>query len=331
MPQVTTALVASGYIEVDVYLQPSEWVGYDMLEMSVAELTPHGIYTPIHEADYRNARVPDTAYTPTTPGATRLLQGKTIEMTVCGVPLSHTFSQANPYTLEEAADELTAALAPLASSECGNTSTLFVLSTNIGRSAMVQITGGTALADLGLLEGDKGYGRETRIRLGTQQTRYSFLDPYGTPTSFYKYRLVDSVSNTFGPWSDPISATAVPRLPFEQMILGYIRLVDATGAYVPNRQVIVTNSFTNKSVKPDVVVSGTYADVRTDKNGYAALYLVRGIEVTIAIHGTNMVRNITVPTDPAQQTFNMLGPDLGDQDAFSVAVPEIPYATRRTL
>jgi hypothetical protein len=59
--------------------------------------------------------------------------------------------------------------------------------------------------------------------------------------------------------------------------------------------------------------------------------LVRGTKITVAIAGTDIVRDIDVPTDAAVSSFNLLDPTKGTNDAFKVQVPVFEYAARRSL
>jgi hypothetical protein len=83
--------------------------------------------------------------------------------------------------------------------------------------------------------------------------------------------------------------------------------------------------------KSGALVSGNQLTALTDASGVASFSLVRGMTVEVAIDGTSLVRQITVPEDPAEGVFNLLDPAIGPDDYFRVKHPDIQYAYKRTL
>jgi hypothetical protein len=79
----------------------------------------------------------------------------------------------------------------------------------------------------------------------------------------------------------------------------------------------------------EMVVDFSDQRLHTDENGYCSLLLLRGVPVSVGIAGTALVRDITPPSDPTVQSFNLFDPSVGTDDAFSVQVPEINIAERQ--
>jgi hypothetical protein len=103
--------------------------------------------------------------------------------------------------------------------------------------------------------------------------------------------------------------------------------VRADGSPLINQEVRLHIGFTGQSFGDKTVAGG---DLRalTDDTGKAEFLLPRSQKVGVAITGTTLVRTITVPD---KDTFNLLDPDLADDDIFRVQVPDIVVAERRSL
>jgi hypothetical protein len=112
--------------------------------------------------------------------------------------------------------------------------------------------------------------------------------------------------------------------------IGYVDLTDMDGAPLEAREVRLYSRF-NGQLSNGRVVAGYSKNALTDANGHVEFILVRGLPLTAAIAGTNLVRDLVVPEDPTVTSFNLLDPALGKNDVFKVQVPNIPYATRRSL
>ena len=115
------------------------------------------------------------------------------------------------------------------------------------------------------------------------------------------------------------------------VVCGQLDLVGLDGRPLGNVEVSVYNAFRGELVEGKLVAGGQQAKI-TNQNGRVEFNLVRGTRVTVAISGTNIVRDIVVPTDPAVSIFQLLGadPPTGD-DHWKVQVPNLIYAERRSL
>jgi hypothetical protein len=115
------------------------------------------------------------------------------------------------------------------------------------------------------------------------------------------------------------------------MVRGFVDFVDANGNAKKNQEVLVYTRMDGTIIDGKVVVPSAPTRRLSDENGHVELQLVRGTSITIAVAGTDLVRDIDVPTDAAITSFNLLDPTKGTNDVFRVQVPNLEYATRRSL
>jgi hypothetical protein len=174
------------------------------------------------------------------------------------------------------------------------------------------------------------YGHDARIPLVHGQQLYTFIDLHGSSENFYKTRFRNSQTDSLSEFSAPFSVKVTVGVSPSKLIRGVVDLVDASGIPLANREVLVHNNYDGEMVD-GMNVAGSVKGRLTDAQGHVEFMLVRGMSVTVAIHGTSLVRDITVPTDPALACFNLLDPAIGTDDVFRVQVPELDYAVRRSF
>jgi hypothetical protein len=203
---------------------------------------------------------------------------------------------------------------------------LVVETTQVGGLVSFMIDNGDLAGATGLPLNEPSYGKQSHIPLIPDQIRYSFIDYFGSVAYYYKVRP-RGYHNIVGSFSDSISPLTIPRA--VETTLGYVQLVDGDGTALAFREVLVYSRFTGQLFNGRVV-AGYNTQKLTNKEGKAEFVLVRGLPITVAIAGTNLVRDLVVPTDPAVTAFNLLDPTLGSNDVFKVQVPNIPYAVRRS-
>jgi hypothetical protein len=111
------------------------------------------------------------------------------------------------------------------------------------------------------------------------------------------------------------------------MARGVLRLLDPAGRPLRRRRVLVLARMQSLRGDDTVIVTGTHSR-KTDDRGYVEFLLPRGLDVVVAVDGTNLVRDVRVPSDPTVESF----PLLGDEDeAFRVQVPTLSGAPRSHL
>jgi hypothetical protein len=262
-----------------------------------------------------------------------VLVGKTLELLVDELsPVNVTFTGTDPLTFGQAATQIQAqSLGLLTAFVLGPA--LIVQTVEPGAKAILRCVGGDAAPLLGLSTDELGslaFGRDARIVLISGQQDYGFVDPNGSPLFFYKTRFFNSVTRTVSAWSTPFHGLPRAGLSSAGLCRGYVDLVDMAGAPAAGQEVLVYNQFNGTQVENKTVVGGR-TRLLTDACGHAELLLVRGANVTVAIGGTTIVRDVPIPTDPTIQSLNLLSSANGSNDVFSVAVPVIPYAVRRSL
>lgn len=189
---------------------------------------------------------------------------------------------------------------------------------------------GDAAPSLGLVPGEERYGLDAWRRLAAGQLSYPFVDPRGAETDFYRVRLFDVLSTGLGRTYPPVPGALRGGLGSEHLIEGYCRLFDMTGRPVENALVSL---YASQRAYPPDGAAGIFpasVDTKTDRMGWARAQVVRGARLTLSISGTNLAREILVPTEG--QEFDLLDPSISvDADAYRVQVPNIVVGERRSL
>ena len=110
-----------------------------------------------------------------------------------------------------------------------------------------------------------------------------------------------------------------------------VNVVDITGSPLRGIGILLNNTYTVSTATIDSVVYGILGGdhiVRTNANGYAEVYLVRGAEIEVTIEGTPVRRIFTVPDS---DTFSLMSVVTGSNDPFTIVEPNVPSAPRSTL
>ncbi|WP_394831819.1 hypothetical protein LVJ94_35415 [Pendulispora rubella] len=144
--------------------------------------------------------------------------------------------------------------------------------------------------------------------------------------------LAQAYGSSLGPLGAVIGEhlSPAPLPPASAIVVGVVNLADESGAPLVNREVLVSGNMLGQSPDGKVLYVPGQRKLPTDKNGHAEFQLVRGLEVIVAVAGTEIRRNVVVPTNPEITEFNLLDPFLGN-DMFGVQHPTIDYAVRRSL
>jgi len=246
--------------------------------------------------------------------------GKQLELLVDGrVPVVVTFTGTTPAVVMA---DLAAVMPGFLS--CSN----YVIATaNVGLAASLEIVGGDAAPILGLVAGGIHYGMDQQHALVAGRESYDFVDPYGLETDFYQVELTSKVLPASSRVYPPVPGQLRGGLPAGQLIEGYARLIDMTGR--PFENVLVT-LWASERVYPQAGMCPATVDIKTDKLGWARVKLVRGARMTLSISGTNLAREILVPTEG--ESFDLLDPAISvDGDSFKVQIPNIVVGERRSL
>lgn len=309
-------------VRLDIRVPAADWLGtFDTLELWRSKLTEDGPFEEITAADYAPARLTSGVI-----GSLVNAAGLRLDLQAGDAALTHTFTGVNPLALSNVRDQLDGLGALLQCTEEAGKLTLSTVQT--GLAASLQVGGGSAAAVLRLAGLAVAEGRDPRLSLVEGVEVYSFLDPHGDEDFTYKARFRARLTGVQSALSAPITR-AIGVSP-TQIIRGFVRLADVAGRPLLGHAVLIHNNFTGAVIDQFTMAGGSQSRL-TDKDGYVEFRLVRGLKITVAITGTNLVRDLVVPADPAITTFNLLDPALGKDDLFQVQVPQLDVAARRSI
>jgi hypothetical protein len=333
---MTTELVT-----LQILVTEADWLGlFDQIEVWRSRDTVQGPYEELTDESWKPARIPKLAGDePTTPvtGALVVIDGETLEFRVNEddtADIEVTISGADPISLADIASQVTAQGLNKVRSYVDELGTLVVETREPGSRAILRVleTDGAAVVALPTSEPESlSYGRDARLSLIAGTTSYEYSDIRGSTAYFYKTRFRNRLSGAFSEFSLPFTVGQATGISSANVICGELDLVGLDGAPLAFREVSVYSSYNGELVEGKLV-SGPSLRELTDANGHVSFLLVRGTDVTVAISGTNIVRDITVPTDPDVSIFGLLDPSVSPQDdVFVVQRPDIVYAERRSL
>lgn len=311
---------------------------FDQIEVWRSRSTLRGPYEELTADRWRPARIPklagDQPSSPVT-GRSVPVVGLTLQIRVGETDdLVVTFTGVDPLTFAQAASQITTQGLTKVAAYVDAGGLLVVETTEPGTGAVLRITGGDAAPLLGLPteEPDSlAYGRDARIpiKLGTES--YLFTDVRGSDAYFYKTRFRNKLTQGVSEFSQPFSLGQALGISAANIVCGTLDLVDTNGKPLSNREVSVFNTYMGDLVEGKFV-AGFGENKLTDNNGHVEFTLVRGSHMTVSISGTDVSRNIVVPTDETILVFGLLDADVSTQDdGFRVQVPNIVYAERRSL
>lgn len=257
-----------------------------------------------------------------------ILNGLTLKLKVDGGSEQElTFVTADPIAIDDLVDEVNGQLTDAVASE--DTGALRITSSTLGTGSSIEITGGTALTELGLTNGDRVVGKDERITLVAGTADYEYDDLDGDPDHYYKVRYYNSTTgavSSFGPAAKgDIGSVLVPS----DLIKATIDLAGIDGKPMTETEILIYNKYIPPLEVGDYLVTGRELLLVTDMTGHAETMLVRGATVTVAINGTSIVREISVPITGTE--FKLNSAIATADDGFQIQVPDVPAAVRRTL
>lgn len=238
-----------------------------------------------------------------------------------------TFVTADPISIDDLVDDINALLTGATASE--DTGALRLTSTTLGTGSSIEITGGTALTELGFTNGDRVVGKDERLTMSVGVSDYEYDDLDGDPDHYYKTRYYNSGTaavSSFGPAAKGDVGTVLSP---SDLIKAVIDLAGIDGRPMANTAILIYNKYVPPLEVGDYLVAGREFGIRTDQTGHAEMMLVRGAHISIAIVGTSLVRHLVVPTSGTEFLLN--GAIAAADDVFQIQVPDVPAAVRRTL
>jgi len=324
-------------LQLDLNVRGPQWEGiFDSLEVWRSRDKDTGPYEALTSDTWARARIPrGSPEAPITPvsGPSANVNGLELLLRVNEeTDITVTFATANPLTYGQAAGEITAQGQGLVRSYVvGNI--LVVETLEVGNGALLRVVGGDAAPLLGLPTAEPlsfAFGREARSQLVVGKETYPFVDKHGDESYFYKTRFYNARTNTAGAFGLPFNSKSAASLSASSLVVATVDLVDSRGVALANRAVLLRPQFRGVPVDGKTVVDGDIQRL-TDSDGHVEFVLVRGQVFTVAIAGTDVVRDFTAPTDASVTSFNMLDPSLSSDDVFNVQKPDLRFAARRSI
>lgn len=342
---MTTAPVTSSSatigvsVQLDVHVAVGIWEDqFDTLELWKSRQGEGGPWEPLMGETWGSARLPSDvegeAPDPPATGPMAAVVGKSLELEVNSTStVVVTFTGAGTsINLKTAAEQIQA--------QSGGLLRSFVIGSKLvietelpGAQATIRVLGGDAAPLLGLSTHEPAgiaFGLDARIPLAVGITSYLFTDPHSDDSYFYKSRFFNTVTRTASAFGPAFKGTALQGLSASSTVLGGADFVDARGVAKANQVVLLYARLDGTILEGKVVAPTAPTRLVSDENGHVEVQLVRGMKLTMAVAGTDLVRDIEVPTDTDITSFNLLDPSFGSDDLFKVQVPVIEYASKRS-
>jgi hypothetical protein len=352
-PAGEESLVTAERIQLDIVIEKEDFSGkFDQLEVWRSRSTADGPYEELTAPTYIEARIPKTSPDPPTPAVTgplvnivdKILELRIDEGHVDTKDISVTFVGVDPLTFAEVATQITGAGLARLFSYVDEDGKLVVQTTETGTGAVLRVLGGeenpptipgTEAAPLLELPTEEpqslAFGRDARLTLVETIEVYTFVDKSGSPDFFYRTRFRNSFTGSVSEFSIPFSAELAIGAALDNVVTGQLDLIGPDGKPTTSREVRIFSAFDGTIVDGRIVAERSLVK-STDKNGHVEFVLVRGMKATVAIIGTDLIKEIVVPTDPDVTLFNLFDDQFSTQDDyFKVVVPDVPFAERRSL
>jgi hypothetical protein len=256
------------------------------------------------------------------------LNGKVFNFKVGGTTtVAVTFAAVDPVSTATAAMEINNATGAVIATDEGGY--LRLTTVDSGSNSSIEILDGDAAPFLGFVVGDGAVGGDVDTTLVAGTHEYFYIDNNSADDFWYRVEFFNpSTGDTTGT-GVPFPANSATHISKSKTIVCYVRLADMSGLPIEGRKVTFANPFL-----PDTVIDQNsrwgifrhYAQMSTDRNGYAEIRLLRGINVDVVIEGTNFVRRIQIPTTGSE--VDLLNPTLAVQDEFGIQEPQINFAIR---
>lgn len=254
------------------------------------------------------------------------VNGLTLKLEIdWGAEQTVTFESANPVGIDLVVNEVNEQTTDLVASE--DNGALVITSNSTGTASVVDITGGTALTELGLSVGDVN-GKDADTILSAGVTEYEYDDQSGSETAYYQSQYINSVSGAVSSLSPAVQGSVSSVVPSANLITAKIDLANMDGTPMEDVVISLYNVYVPPLVISDIGVVGKHVEVSTDSIGHAEISLIKGAVVDVAIAGTELIRRITVPSSGTE--FNLMDSIASADDLFQIQTPDIPDAVRRS-
>jgi hypothetical protein len=273
----------------------------------------------------------DTAQKPVLVGAEEgpfaSLQGKTLRLKVDGgLEQEVTFTAADPISLSNVIAEFNTEISGATADDDG-TGKLQIEGNAPGTVGTLEMTGGTALAILGFVTGDKDNGEDSHPTLLPGVDSYEYDDQSGQASYWYRTRYYNTGDGTVSSYSDWVQGSTGAVIDPAELIVGKIKLAGVDGTAMVGAKISIVNTY-SPLVADEHFIAGRNLQIETDGSGYAETTLIRNSIVDVVIEGTSFIRRIQVPATGTE--FDLMDESLVLDDPFQIQVPDLPAAVRRS-
>ncbi len=256
------------------------------------------------------------------------LGGRQLEFIINGGTLKTvTFSSMLVnWTPAQVRDQINTVVPSLASLD-GSGLVVLLTTATTGRVSSINIIYNDG-ADLGWVAGQQVNGTDVRITLSGSTFYYLYSDVAGSPSDLYKWRFSADGVNPISVFSPPQQGNIPPLV--ANVAFATATFIDASGRPVVRTVIVVSSAIPTEVGSPPLIVgSETPLIFQSDANGFLQFPLVVGSVVRVAIDGSALVREFTVPGSPGS-SFDLLTVMAAAPDPFTVQVPP-PFLTRRSF
>lgn len=207
----------------------------------------------------------------------------------------------------------------------GSSGEVVVSSTRTGSASSIQISQNTLAASLGFPT-TRAVGTDRRIPLVSGQVVYFLYDVNPIARSKYKWRYSANGASPVSSFSNPVTDSLL-RLGVSptELTVGVALFITASG--MANKTSLIISSNSIQKIGNSIISPASTIVVEADSTGFLQVPLLRGSKMVVAVEGTSIVREITVPDLPVFDIMQAVS-DIPDQ----FTVQEVaPLLTRRSL
>jgi hypothetical protein len=298
---------------------------YNRLRWHRSRTGQYGIYEPA------TAALPTPAVLVGTAASPFQLNGKTLSFRVNGITqVDVVFTNPDPVTIAQVVTAVGLAT-PLVTAADDGSGKLKLTTVITGTGGSIEILESDAAPFLGFVTGDGAVGQDQDTILVAGTHEYFYTDQNSDREFWYRAEFRHSTTLKTTGLGVPFPANKVQQVSKSLTIVGYVRLSDMSGFPIGCRRITFSNPFLPNTVIDQTTRWGVfrhYAQIETDRNGYAEIRLLRGMTVDVSIDGTGFVRRIQIPT--TGDVVDILDPVLVVRDEFGIQQPQIDFAIRTT-
>lgn len=318
MPVITQTPIQLSY-----YLQSPGDTTYNRLRVWRSRTGQSGLYEAATAPAATGAVLEGTSGTP------HQLNGKTLGFRVNAVTeVSVSFTDPDPVSTTQVIAAVLAETALVVASDIGGRVRLTTAAT--GSGASLEILESDAAPYLGLDVGAAAVGLDADITIVSSTYEYLYTDQNASTDFWYRIERIHATTAQTSGLGVPFQAGPIGT-PNATKIWCFVRVVDLQGKPISGRVVTLINPTQPNLVSHSGTRWGVFrqvASMTTDSEGYAQVRLLRGMQVDIAVDGTNFVRRLQIPS--TGESVDLFDPTLVVEDEFGIQEPQIDFALRTT-